>query len=115
MRFLLVALCAVVLCSCLSDEAQEQILNADSPTVAETGVDTFVVAKGNNILSNETEEGDSLRAENDSAIDNIRIAITGSQTPEDEIVGGTTTIVKNPDVGPSFPGGSDLSCGCVSE
>lgn len=106
MKFLVTLCIAFLFASCLSDEQQQEILNADSAAAAEVTVDTFIVAKGQNILSNETDEGDSLRAENDTAIDNIRIAITGSQTPEDEIVGGTSSIVKNPDVGPSFPGGS---------
>jgi periplasmic protein TonB len=106
-KFLPAFLLAILFVSCLSDEEQQKLLNADSPVTAEeTGIDTFIVAKGQNILSNETAEGDSLRAENDSAIDNIRIAITGSQTPEDEEGMMTTTIVRNPDVGPSFPGGA---------
>ncbi len=97
---------SILAVSCLTEEQQQQALIADSIALAETSIDTFIVAKGESILSNENEEGDSLRADNDTAIENIRIAINGSNTPEDEMTGGSTTIVKNPDVGPSFPGGS---------
>lgn len=92
--------------SCLTDEQQEEISSAiDSPVVQETEVDTFIVGGQGTIASIETPEGESLRLENDTAIDNIRLAITGSNTPEDRI-GSDLTIVKNPDIGPSFPGGS---------
>lgn len=104
MRFCFAVCLAVLFASCLSDEEQQQLMNADSPVVEENAVvDTFIVAKGQNILSNETPEGDSLRAENDSAIENIRIAITGNQSETDVEM---PTVVRNPDVGPSFPGGS---------
>lgn len=98
---------AVLLTACLTEEEQQKILSADSPVVAEeAGIDTFIVAKGKSILDFETPEGESLRIGNDTAIENIRIAITGSATSEDDM-GMTATIVKNPDVGPAFPGGSN--------
>lgn len=68
-------------------------------------MDTFVVGGNGTIASLETPEGESLRLENDTAIDNIRLAITGSNTPEDRL-GTESVIVKNPDIGPSFPGGA---------
>lgn len=101
------ALFVILFSSCLTDEQQQALNTQDSvATVEEAGVDTFIVAKGENILSNENEEGDSLRAENDTAIENIRIAITGTASSEEEVVGMVNTVVKNPDVAPSFPGGS---------
>jgi TonB family protein len=106
MKFIHALCVALLFVSCLTEEQQQQIEDADSPvTEAETGIDTFIVAKGQSVLDNETPEGESLRVDNDSAIENIRIAITGSQTSEDEI-DMTAAIVKNPDVGPAFPGGS---------
>lgn len=107
MKYLSAVALIVSLSSCLTEEQQQELSAQDSPVVAEeTGVDTFIVSKGENILSNETPEGDSLRADNDTAIENIRIAITGTASSEEEVAGMTGTIVKNPDVAPSFPGGS---------
>lgn len=99
---LFIAVCFV---SCLSEDAEQELTAVDSPVTEEHSIDTFVVGKGNGIAVNETPEGESLRLENDSAIENIRLAINGNQNSEEDM-SGVAAIVKNPDVGPSFPGGS---------
>lgn len=105
MKFFSGLFIAVCFVSCLADNSQEEPSALDSPGVDETAIDTFVVGKRSGIVVNETPEGESLRLENDSAIENIRLAINSGNMNE-ENVGGTNTIVKNPDVAPSFPGGS---------
>ncbi len=105
MKFFSGLFIAVCFVSCLADDSQEEASALDSPGDEATSIDTFVVGKRGGIVINETPEGESLRLENDSAIENIRLAINNGNLNE-ENVGGTGTIVKNPDVAPSFPGGS---------
>jgi TonB family protein len=92
-----------LLTACLSDEQQADIAAADSALKAEQTVDTFVVGKRSEIIS--TPEGESLRVENDTAIENIRLVIDGNESNEGEVT-TNSPIVRNPDTGPSFPGGS---------
>lgn len=96
---------ALLFCSCAGEDAPIDTTAADSPVVQETAIDTFVIGKRSGVVVNESSEGESLRVENDSVIENIRFTITGNQPAEDDIL-GTSSIVKNPDVAPSFPGGS---------
>ena len=105
MRFYALIGAVFLLSSCLDEEQQKEILNPDTTVVADNaGVDTFFVAKGSEILNNETREGDSLKAQNDTARENIRLTILGGQSNEEN--SEVATIVKNPDVAPTFPGGS---------
>lgn len=103
MKFL-IAICAVFLfVSCLTEEQQAEIAAADSPVVQESEVDTFVVGGKGSLAGIETPEGESLRLDNDTAIQSIRDAIGGSNTETN--IDPSLSIVKNPDEGPSFPGG----------
>jgi len=103
MKFFRVLPFLFLLPACLSDEQQADIAAADSALKAEQTVDTFVVGKRSEIIS--TPEGESLRLENDTAIENMRLAISGNAGSEDEVI-TNSPVVRNPDVGPSFPGGS---------
>lgn len=105
MKFISGLFIAVCFMSCLSEEAEQELSVVDSPGTEGTSIDTFVVGKRSGIVVNETPEGESLRLENDSAIENIRLAINGNQNTEEDF-SGVAAIVKNPDVGPSFPGGA---------
>lgn len=103
MRFLAAFILALLFVSCLTEEQQAELAAADSPVVHESEVDTFVVGGKGSLAEIETAEGESLRQDNDTAIQNIRdiIGATNSETNLDP----APSIVKNPDVGPSFPGG----------
>ncbi len=100
--FILIFSILTCLTSCLTEEQQREILAADSAVNSPTGVDTFIVGKKSELTI--TPEGESLLVANDTALENIRIAISGTPTNEEEVI-TNTTIVKNPDVAPSFPGG----------
>lgn len=91
--------------ACLTDEQQAELNAADSPVVHESEVDTFVVGGKGTIAGLETAEGESLRLENDTAIQSIREAIGGTNAETN--IDPSPGIVKNPDIGPSFPGGGD--------
>lgn len=104
MRFLRIIPIVFFMTGCLTDEQEAEISALDSSAVQEHEVDTFVVGGNNSLNTLETPEGESLRLENDSAIENIRFEISGTNPGEN--LETAPTIVKNPDVGPSFPGGS---------
>lgn len=105
MKFLHGLLIAVLFTSCLSDEQQAEITSAlDTPTVQESEVDTFVVGGRTSLTSMETVEGESLRLENDTAMENIRQSLIGNNPGVN--LEPDPGIVRNPDVGPSFPGGT---------
>lgn len=105
MRILLLAsLIAFYFSSC----APEERTDAAGDSVAlqeENSVDTFIVGKKSEIAESETAEGESLRMENDTALENMRIGINPAGTSESES-SSIPQIVRNPDVAPSFPGGS---------
>jgi len=105
MKFFSGLFIAVCFVSCMSDNPEQELSVLDSPGVEETTVDTFMVGKPGEVVFNETPEGESLRLENDSAIQNMRLAINNGNVNE-ENMGANNTIVRNPDVAPSFPGGT---------
>jgi protein TonB len=105
MRFCVPIGIVLLLSSCLNEEQRNEILNPDtSGVVEESDVDTFFVARGSEVFSNETPEGDSLKAENDTARENIRLTLLGGQSNEEN--SEVSTVVKNPDIAPGFPGGN---------
>jgi TonB family protein len=105
MRFISFLLPSLLLLGCLTEEQQAELAAADTSVVEEQEVDTFIVGGHATIAELENPEGESLRLENDTAIENIRQMILQGDTPS-EIAHIDATVVKNPDIGPSFPGGS---------
>lgn len=114
MKLLNLCVCALLLCGCAGDDEPGKTVMADSPDADESPVDTFVVGGHASIAGVSTPEGESLRKANDTAMDNIRLAISGNPSGE-ENMGLENTIVKNPDVGPSFPGGSTMMDKYITE
>lgn len=105
MRKLLFSLFSLILfSSCATDEAADS--SSDSvEQYSESVVDTFIVGKKSELAESETAEGESLRMENDTALENMRIGFNAAGTSENESA-SAPQITRNPDVAPSFPGGS---------
>lgn len=105
MRKLLFPLFTLILFSaCATDEAADSATDSIEQ-YSESGVDTFIVGKKGELAESETAEGESLRLENDTALENMRIGFNAAGTTENESV-SIPQITRNPDVAPSFPGGS---------
>lgn len=99
-----IVLFSLILVSCAADEEQEQNVISDTSESAET-VDTFIVGKKSELTESETEEGESLRIANDTALENMRVGINAAGNAENESA-SLAQITRNPDVAPSFPGGT---------
>lgn len=114
MKYFVIATLFLFAGGCLTDEQQAELAVIDSVVAQETEVDTFIVGGRTALSAMETPEGESLRLANDSIIQNIHITIAGNNNSEEHIT-LENTIVKNPDVGPSFPGGSNAMDKFIAE
>jgi protein TonB len=103
-KLFLASFTAFLIGSCAPEERADSAADSIAKD-EENGVDTFIVGKQSELAESETAEGESLRLENDTALENMRIGINPAGTSESES-SSIPQIVRNPDVAPSFPGGS---------
>ena len=90
--------------SCVSDGVQSEMSEGDS-ALNSVGIDTFVVGKQLQGTGADSSGLSPEAMEVDTAMDNMRREIFGTSDREGE-VSANVAIERNPDVAPSFPGGS---------
>jgi protein TonB len=90
--------------SCATEESAGHDSENDT-VITESGIDTFKVGMRSEAVESENSEGESLRLDNDTALENMRIGMNAAGNSENEVA-SVAQITRNPDVAPSFPGGS---------
>lgn len=94
--------------SCTPDGKFDENYAGDTNIVLEPPIDTFSVRKGKPLTAEEKIQIERDQKEVDSISDNLALIINPGNSENDDVGrDGEGGVVMNPDVGPSFPGGSD--------
>jgi protein TonB len=93
--------------SCTPDGKFDESYTGDTNLVMEPAVDTFSVKRGKPLSDEEKKQMELDKKETDSVINEANVIINQGNTDNTEVSDDGAGVVLNPDMAPSFPGGSD--------